>query len=110
MAPTDAVEENPDAVPKSQFKPPPVVPAEEYGKGVNKKIYFVCSERKCSLEAMYLLATQLALSGSSCPMPNQTRLLLLARYASFSLAVLMPLSSATPRSLVGKLLRFFHYW
>jgi radial spoke head protein 4A len=31
-------------LPKSQYKPPPPVPEEEYGTGANKFIYFVCTE------------------------------------------------------------------
>lgn len=33
-----------DEIPKPQYKPPPVVPKEEKGTGVNKKTYFVCNE------------------------------------------------------------------
>jgi len=31
-------------LPKSNFKPQPDLPAEEYGVGTNKKVYFVCNE------------------------------------------------------------------
>lgn len=39
-------EEEPEgwAPPKSKFVAPPAAPAEEYGQGVNKKVYFVCNE------------------------------------------------------------------
>eukprot|EP00730_Choanoeca_flexa_P018473 TRINITY_DN8984_c0_g1_i2.p1 TRINITY_DN8984_c0_g1~~TRINITY_DN8984_c0_g1_i2.p1 ORF type:complete len:495 (+),score=148.71 TRINITY_DN8984_c0_g1_i2:79-1563(+) len=33
-----------DKLPVSKYKPDPVIPAEEYGSGCNKKVYFVCSE------------------------------------------------------------------
>jgi len=42
--PEGSPEENADVLPKSQYKPPPALPVEEYGHGVNKKIYYVCSE------------------------------------------------------------------
>ena len=32
-------------IPVSTFKPQPPLPAENYGSGVNKKIFFVCNER-----------------------------------------------------------------
>ena len=38
-----------DPLPKSTYKPPPTVPKEERGTGVNKYTYFVCNHR------MYLL-------------------------------------------------------
>ena len=47
-----------DEPPKSQWKPPPVVPKEEPKTGANKKSYFVCNHRKPSLKhqtAMYPL-------------------------------------------------------
>eukprot|EP00049_Salpingoeca_infusionum_P017728 m.354140 g.354140 ORF g.354140 m.354140 type:complete len:489 (-) comp16930_c0_seq1:291-1757(-) len=37
-------DEDADPLPKSTFKPIPPLPVEEYGSGVNKKIYFVCNE------------------------------------------------------------------
>ncbi|MGH0141878.1 UNVERIFIED_CONTAM: hypothetical protein FKN15_004051 [Acipenser sinensis] len=37
-------EEDLDPLPKSSYKPPPVVPKEDNHTGVNKFIYFVCSE------------------------------------------------------------------
>ncbi|PAA84117.1 hypothetical protein BOX15_Mlig022956g1 [Macrostomum lignano] len=41
----DADEEPPeDPIPKPDFKPPPVVPREDAGSGVNRFVYFVCSE------------------------------------------------------------------
>jgi len=39
-------EEERDEPPKSQWKPPPVVPKEEAKTGVNKKTYFVCNQRE----------------------------------------------------------------
>ena len=39
--PTEVVE---DELPKSAFEPPAKIPAEHYGKGCNKKVYFVCNE------------------------------------------------------------------
>ena len=35
-----------DPIPKVNFKPPPVVPKETYGVGVNKYVYYVCNARK----------------------------------------------------------------
>lgn len=35
-----------DVLPKSTYKPPPVVPKEERGTGVNKYTYYVCNYRK----------------------------------------------------------------
>ncbi len=35
-----------DPIPKVNFKPPPVVPKEAYGVGVNKYVYYVCNARK----------------------------------------------------------------
>ena len=35
-----------DELPKSQWKPPPVVPKEEPKSGANKRTYFVCNNRK----------------------------------------------------------------
>ena len=35
-----------DPLPKSAFKPPPTVPKEERGTGVNKYTYYVCNYRK----------------------------------------------------------------
>lgn len=43
-------EEDGDPVPKSNYKPPPVVPKEEKGTGVNKYTYFVCNARKSLFE------------------------------------------------------------
>ena len=39
-------EEEKDEPPKSQWKPPPVIPKEEPKTGANKKTYFVCNQRK----------------------------------------------------------------
>ena len=39
-------EEEKDEPPKSQWKPPPVVPKEEPKTGANKKTYFVCNQRE----------------------------------------------------------------
>eukprot|EP00794_Sanderia_malayensis_P018767 gene18767-20658_t len=33
-----------DDIPKSNWKPPPVIPKEEHHSGANKKVYFVCNE------------------------------------------------------------------
>ncbi|XP_065065225.1 radial spoke head protein 4 homolog A-like isoform X2 [Rhopilema esculentum] len=33
-----------DDIPKSQWKPPPVIPKEDHHNGTNKKVYFVCNE------------------------------------------------------------------
>ena len=30
--------------PKPNYKPPPVIPKEEFGTGCNKKVYFVCND------------------------------------------------------------------
>lgn len=38
--------ESPDEPPKSQYKPPPVIPREENRMGTNKKTYFVTNERE----------------------------------------------------------------
>lgn len=35
-----------DPLPKSTYKPPPTVPREERGTGVNKYTYYVCNYRK----------------------------------------------------------------
>jgi len=41
----DEEEQDPrDKLPKNKYRPPPIIPAEEYGSGVNKKVYFVCDE------------------------------------------------------------------
>ncbi|NWI69036.1 RSH4A protein, partial [Todus mexicanus] len=40
----DEDEEKEDKLPKSTYKPPPVIPKEENGTGANKYIYFVCNE------------------------------------------------------------------
>ena len=37
-----------DEPPKSQWKPPPIIPKEEPKTGVNKKTYFVCNIRKAN--------------------------------------------------------------
>lgn len=42
----DSSESEKDEPPKSQWKPPPVVPKEELKTGANKKTYFVCNNRK----------------------------------------------------------------
>jgi radial spoke head protein 4A len=34
-----------DPLPKSTYKPPPIVPKEERGTGVNKYTYYVCNHR-----------------------------------------------------------------
>ena len=39
-------EEEKDEPPKSQWKPPPVVPKEDPKTGANKKTYFVCNQRE----------------------------------------------------------------
>lgn len=39
-------EEEKDEPPKSQWKPPPVIPKEEPKTGANKKTYFVCNQRE----------------------------------------------------------------
>ena len=41
-----ATEAEEDDTPKPDFKPPPVVPREENRTGPNKKVYFVCNDRK----------------------------------------------------------------
>ncbi|XP_053552241.1 radial spoke head protein 6 homolog A [Bombina bombina] len=40
----EETEEAEDLPPKSTYRPPPVIPMEEYGKGANKYVYYVCSE------------------------------------------------------------------
>ena len=40
----EVVEDAADALPKSQYKPPPTIAAEEYGNGANKKAFFVTNE------------------------------------------------------------------
>jgi len=35
-----------DPLPKSTYKPPPPVPKEERGTGINKYTYYVCNHRK----------------------------------------------------------------
>lgn len=42
----ESSENEKDEPPKSQWKPPPVVPKEEPKTGANKKSYFVCNNRK----------------------------------------------------------------
>lgn len=42
----EEIEGEEDPLPKSTFKPPPVVPKEERGTGVNKNTYYVCNHRK----------------------------------------------------------------
>ena len=42
----EEIEGEEDPLPKSTFKPPPVVPKEERGVGVNKYTYYVCNHRK----------------------------------------------------------------
>ena len=37
-------------MPKVNFKPPPVVPKEAYGTGINKYVYYVCNARKLTRE------------------------------------------------------------
>ena len=39
-------EQEEDDTPKPDFKPPPTVPKEENRSGANKKVYFVCNDRK----------------------------------------------------------------
>ena len=39
--PTEGQEDLP---PKSNYKPPPLIPKEEFGTGANKKVYFVCND------------------------------------------------------------------
>ena len=43
-------EQEVDDTPKPDFKPPPQPPKEENRTGANKKVYFVCNDRKCQLE------------------------------------------------------------
>lgn len=45
----EEIEGEEDPLPKSTFKPPPTVPKEERGTGVNKCTYYVCNHRKFSL-------------------------------------------------------------
>ncbi|KAI6659246.1 hypothetical protein LOD99_14919 [Oopsacas minuta] len=40
----DATEDKEEAPPKPNYKPPPVIPKEEFGTGTNKKVYFVCND------------------------------------------------------------------
>ena len=42
----DGVPGEEDEIPKPQWKPPPVIPKEDHHVGANKKVYFVCNERK----------------------------------------------------------------
>ena len=42
----DAEAEEEDKIPKPTWKPPPEILKEENGSGTNKKVYFVCNERK----------------------------------------------------------------
>jgi hypothetical protein len=48
VADEEVTDEPKDILPVSQYKPPAPVPIEEYGHGVNKKVYFVTNECKCS--------------------------------------------------------------
>lgn len=41
-----------DPLPKSTYKPPPTVPKEERGTGVNKYSYYVCNYRKYSISSI----------------------------------------------------------
>ena len=50
---TEGSESEKDEPPKSQWKPPPVVPKEEQKTGVNKKTYFVCNCRKFVLHKYF---------------------------------------------------------
>lgn len=43
---TDGEAEEEDKPPKPTWKPPPEIPKEENGAGTNKKVYFVCNDRK----------------------------------------------------------------
>ena len=45
----DGSESEKDEPPKSQWKPLPTVPKEEFSTGANKKTYFVCNNRKLRL-------------------------------------------------------------
>lgn len=38
-----------DDAPKSDWKPPPVIPKEENRTGTNKRTFFATTERKCKL-------------------------------------------------------------
>lgn len=39
-------EQEEDDTPKPDYKPPPEIPKEENKTGANKKIFFVCNDRK----------------------------------------------------------------
>ncbi len=41
----EEVEGEEDPLPKSTYKPPPTVPKEDRGTGVNKYTYYVCNHR-----------------------------------------------------------------
>ena len=43
-----------DDAPKSDWKPPPVIPKEENRTGTNKRTFFATTERKCNLFTIYL--------------------------------------------------------
>ena len=40
---------------KPMYKPPPKIPCEPAGTGLNKKVYFVTHERKCRHEIFFCL-------------------------------------------------------
>ena len=42
-----------EALPKPDFKPPPVIPKEGYGEGTNQNVYFVCNDGMCSFQFLY---------------------------------------------------------
>ena len=45
MVDDEEVEGEEDPLPKSTYKPPPTVPKEDRGTGVNKYTYYVCNHR-----------------------------------------------------------------
>lgn len=59
-----------DPLPKSGFKPPPVVPKEERGTGVNRFTYYVCNHRESKRNERVFSSDDLRLQparpGSSC--------------------------------------------
>ena len=48
-----------DDAPKSDWKPPPVIPKEENRTGTNKRTFFATTERKCNLFTIYLASNSL---------------------------------------------------
>ena len=51
-------EDKDDLPPKPNYKPPPVIPKEEFGTGANKKVYFVCNDGNMLLLLLLLLLIQ----------------------------------------------------